>query len=165
MTIRRTDLACQNLGVRITRRTQETQPDKLRPLCPDLVDNNSSRCFRISLIEHDAFVLCSFQHGGKCHNTDRWKAHHPNVAVGGTGRRRQCIELRIANVNQKYAHAAVVMWIGRWFTDRKNLVRLRISLLAHRMIYLKFHRASTMCAPDTTQVFDRTVRRDCLEIF
>src|SRR5688572_32772318 len=46
-----TDKTCKYFGVRITRSTEKAQPDEIRSLPEDLVDNNAIRRLGIGLIE------------------------------------------------------------------------------------------------------------------
>ena len=82
------NLTGEDLGVRVTRRAQKTQPDQVGLLSANLVNNDLIRCLRIGLVKHHALVPGAFDHRGERHDPDRRETHHPYIAVLGAGRRR-----------------------------------------------------------------------------
>ena len=50
------NLTGEDLGVRVTRRAQKTQPDQVGLLSANLVNNDLIRCLRIGLIKYHALV-------------------------------------------------------------------------------------------------------------
>src|SRR5579862_803023 len=98
------NLASEDLRIGVARGAQKAQADEAGLLVPDLFDDDVVGRFWVGLVEHHTLVPGAFEHRGEAHDADRRKAHDADAAVLRPARCRQCVELRVADVNQEYPH-------------------------------------------------------------
>ncbi|ALA57134.1 hypothetical protein NITMOv2_0698 [Nitrospira moscoviensis] len=95
------DLTGQDLGVGIARRAEKAEPDQVRLLAIDTLDNDVVRRLWIRLIEHDTLVSRLFHDGGQGHDADGRKTHDADIAVFGAGLGGKRVELGVTDVDEK----------------------------------------------------------------
>jgi hypothetical protein len=103
-----TNLTGQHLRVGIAGGTEKTEADQGRLLSIDFLDDHLVRRVGVRLIEHHTLVAGLFQYRREGHDADGRKAHDPDTAVFRACFRRECVELWVTNVDEKYPHGATV---------------------------------------------------------
>jgi hypothetical protein len=98
------DLARQDLGVGVARGGEEAQPDEVRPLPLDLAQDRVVRGLGVGLVEHHALVPRPLHHRRQRHDPDGGEAHDLDAPVLPTPLGRDCVELRVADVNEEDLH-------------------------------------------------------------